>query len=165
MTTFELAGASDAEAIGRFQTRCWEQTYRGVVPDSYLDTTTWQVRALRWRERISRGERRVWMARSFAGLIGVASTAPTSSHRNDLPALELCSIYVDVGAHGTGVAAGLLRATIGRDAAHLLVFTLNARAQNFYTKHGFAPTGEVQTDPDTNLEEQRWVRPATAPRP
>jgi ribosomal protein S18 acetylase RimI-like enzyme len=158
MTAIGLAGVDDAEEIGVFQTRCWEQAYRGVVSDSYLDGTTWQMRALRWRERIDRGERQVWTARTGTDLVGVASTAPTVQGRDELPALELCSIYVDEAAHGNGLAAELLDAAIGSMDAHLLVFTSNGRAQRFYAKHGFAPIDDVQTDPDTGVEEQRWVR-------
>jgi GNAT superfamily N-acetyltransferase len=163
MTVIGLASVDDAEEIGVFQTRCWEQAYRGIVSDSYLNETTWQIRARRWRERIDRGERQVWTARTGANIVAVASTAQTASGRDDLPALELCSIYVDEAAHGTGLAAELLDAAIGSRDAHLLVFTSNGRAQRFYSKHGFVPTEDVQTDPDTGVEEQRWVRIAARP--
>jgi GNAT superfamily N-acetyltransferase len=163
MTVIGLASVDDADEIGVFQTRCWEQAYRGIVSDSYLDATTWHVRALRWRERIERDERQVWTARTGADLVGVASTAPTAPGWHDLPALELCSIYVDEAAHGSGLASELLDAAIGSRDAHLLVFTSNDRAQRFYAKHGFVPTGDVRTDPDTGVEEQRWVRIAARP--
>ena len=158
MTVITVASVDDAEEIGTFQTLCWELAYRGVVPDAYLDATTPEVREARWRDRIRSGERCVFTARSGAHLLGVASTAPTALDRPDLPALELCSIYVAAHAHGTRVADELITTAIGESDTHLLVFTVNYRAQHFYTKHGFEPTGEVLIDSDTGLEEQRWAR-------
>ncbi|MBF4599334.1 GNAT family N-acetyltransferase [Frigoribacterium sp. VKM Ac-1396] len=159
MTHIVQAETGDADAIGLFQTRCWEQTYRGIVPDEFLDATTAQARATRWAERIANGSRRVSMALSDDGLLlGVASTTRPDQALGGLPALELSTIYVDERAHGTGVAARLLQVALGDEDAHLLVFSFNERAQRFYSKHGFHHTGDSQTDPGTGLEEQRWVR-------
>ncbi|WP_233549799.1 GNAT family N-acetyltransferase [Cellulomonas rhizosphaerae] len=152
-----LATVADAEDIGRFQTRSWDQTYRGTVPDAYLDATAWQLRASRWHSRIV-GDRVVWLARHRGDVVGVASTASTDVARGDLPALELASIYVDASQHGSGLAAELLEAAIGDAPAHLWVFTSNLRAQRFYAKHRFVATDEHQSDPDTGLGETRWVR-------
>ncbi|MCJ0700125.1 GNAT family N-acetyltransferase [Frigoribacterium faeni] len=161
MTHIVQAKIVDAEAIGLFQTRCWEQTYRGIAPDEFLDATTHQTRATRWAERIANGSRRVLMALSDDGvLLGIASTTRGDRAVEGLPTLELSTIYVDERAHGTGVAARLLRAALGDEDAHLLVFSFNERAQSFYSKHGFHPAGDSQTDLGTGLEEQRWVRQA-----
>lgn len=56
---FRRAQTADADAIGRFQTRAWAQTYRGLLPDEYLDATTWHVRARRRFDRIASGGRAV----------------------------------------------------------------------------------------------------------
>lgn len=166
MTHIVQAETGDADAIGLFQTRCWEQTYRGIAPDDFFDTTTPQTRATRWAERIANGSRRVLMALSDDGvLLGVASTTRADHAVDGLPALELSTIYVDERAHGTGVAAQLLREALGDEDAHLLVFSFNERAQCFYSKHGFHPVGDSQTDLGTGLEEQRWVRQALRQAP
>lgn len=157
--TIRRAGIDDVEVIARFQTHCWEQTYRGLVPDSYLDHTTWRVRSVRWQERVAGGARHVWVAELVgAQLVGVASTTHSPTDHPDLPRLELNSIYVDAAAHGTGIAAELLTAAIADQPAHLWVFTANLRAQRFYAKHGFNATGETCLDPGTSLVEERWIR-------
>lgn len=158
-----VATVVDAESIGRFQTRCWDQTYRGVVPDEFLDSVDAETRERRWRERIASGERAVYLAHRGNELIGVASTEVTRSSRPDLPAIELASLYVDRSAHGQGVAQQLLAVAIGTAPAHLLVFDSNARAQSFYLKHGFRPTDERQIDGGTGVAETRWVRPGRSP--
>lgn len=157
-TQIRQAVADDAAEIGEFQTRCWQQAYRGVVPDSYLDGTTSAMRSRRWRERIARGERRVLLMQIEGDLVGVASTVVTTPDSTDLPGLELASIYVDQKVQGSGIGSALLVAAVGNEPAHLWVFTSNGRAQRFYAKHGFQPTGEQRVDPDTGVEETRWVR-------
>ncbi|ROS30629.1 GNAT family N-acetyltransferase [Cellulomonas sp. PhB150] len=162
IATLRRASVGDCEAIGRFQTRCWEQTYRGIVADAYLDAyldaTTWQTRSARWRDRIVSGVRDVWVAHRAGELVGIVSAAVTCSERADLPARELASIYLDEAEHGTGLAARLLDAAIGAEPAHLWVFSSNSRAQRFYAKHGFVATTESQVDPGTGVDEVRWVR-------
>jgi L-amino acid N-acyltransferase YncA len=159
MANIRRAAVGDAEAIGLFQMRAWEQTYRGVVPDAFLDARAAQPGTGRWAERIRAGSRHVFVAESASGrLLGVASTTHTSGARDGLPALELSTLYVDQGSHGTGLASNLLHAAIGGDDAHLLVFSFNLRAQRFYAKHGFERIGRRQLDPGTGLDEERWIR-------
>ncbi len=149
---------SDADDVGRFQTRCWDQTYRGLVPDSYLDGTTWQMRSARWRDRMVSGDRQVWLAEDSGHLVGVASTSRPTLANPQLPGLELSSIYVDAAAHGSGIAAALLGAAITTEPAHLWVFVSNLRAQRFYSKRRFHASGETRVDPDTGIDEELWLR-------
>ncbi|MDK8172346.1 GNAT family N-acetyltransferase [Curtobacterium sp. C1] len=151
-----VAELDDAEAVAAFQVRAWEQTYRGLVPDTFLDAPSSQDRRARWAGRIRRGERRVLLASARDVVLGVSSTARTSEP--GLPAMELCTLYVDAAAQGTGMSDQLLDAALGRAAAHLLVFSVNERAKRFYARHGFSRRGEPRTDPGTGLDEERWVR-------
>lgn len=63
------------------------------------------------------------------------------------PAVELSKCYVMPDAHGTGVASALMAAsleaaaTTGAAGVWLGVNEENARAQRFYTKHGFQRVG------------------------
>ncbi|WP_375167225.1 GNAT family N-acetyltransferase [Cnuibacter physcomitrellae] len=157
--SIRLAGVDDADAIGRFQTRAWEQSYRGLVPDKYLDGTSWSDRAQRWLTRMASGQRTVWIAFAGSTLLGVASTSITPPGRPDLPQLELASLYVESSWHGRGIAPILLQRAIGKRPAHLWVFDANTRAQRFYAKHGFITSCERQVDLGTALVETRWVRP------
>ncbi|WP_396652368.1 GNAT family N-acetyltransferase [Microbacterium sp. BH-3-3-3] len=77
-----------------------------------------------------------------------------------LPPRELNTLYLGRDAQGVGLGSRLLGAAIGDDAAHLLVFEVNERAQRFSERHGFTPVGEKLLDPGTGLTERQWVRPA-----
>jgi GNAT superfamily N-acetyltransferase len=150
------AGVPDVRAVAEFQTRCWREAYRGLVPQSYLDRVTVADREIRWRERMVSGGRWVALAEAGGLLVGVVSWGTTDVP--GAPALELKSLYVDRDHRGTGVAAALLQRAVREDPAHRWVFRDNSRARAFYAEHGFAADGHQAIDRDTGLAEQRLVR-------
>lgn len=151
------ASPADAGAIAQFQITAWRQTYRGLVPDAFLDGMDAASSAERWAQRLATGARDAAIALAGGRMVAVASTHRSLTARH-LPELELCTLYLAPEVHGTGLADRMMDATIGHDAAHLLVFDVNERAQRFYRRHGFAPVGGTLRDPGTGLAEQRWVR-------
>jgi ribosomal protein S18 acetylase RimI-like enzyme len=154
--SFRDAEEADIGSIAVFQTACWRETYRGVVPQEYLDRVGVDDREVRWRERLVAGTRRVALATRAEEIIGVVSWG--DSDIDDGPALELKSLYVSAEYHGTGVAAQLLILAVGSAPAHLWVFENNVRAHTFYRKHGFTFDGHQAIDPDTGVPERRMSR-------
>jgi hypothetical protein len=47
-----VAQLGDAERIGAIQVRAWQATYRGVMPDAYLDELDVDDRAAYWRGQV-----------------------------------------------------------------------------------------------------------------
>ena len=139
----------DVQAVAAFQTACWQQAYRGIVPDAFLDAMDLEVRTAAWRERVVFGRRHVVAAWDGADVIGVVSwtTAPPNV------ADELNTLYVHASRFGSGLAAELLDVAVGTKPARLWVFEANHRARRFYAKHGFTATGVAQIDPDTGVNE------------
>lgn len=150
------ATPADAPAIAVFQTTCWREAYRGLVPPDYLERVGPAEREIRWRERLEPGGRHVVLAESGGVPIGVVSAG--ESTEPDVPALELKSLYVAAPHRGSGVADALLGAAIGLDSAYLWMFEDNPRAMAFYARHGFRADGVRQLDPDTAVPEIRLVR-------
>ena len=78
---------------------------------------------------------------------GVVDDADVQRAVPDRPAVELSKCYVLPDAHGAGIAAALMTATVeasadlGAVCTWLGVNQQNQRAQRFYAKHGFAVTG------------------------
>jgi ribosomal protein S18 acetylase RimI-like enzyme len=149
---------SDLHEIATFQTRCWREAYRGLVPATYLDRVTVEDREVRWRRRLVGGARQITLAEVDHAVVGVVSRGESAQAR-PAPSLELMSLYVAAQYRGRGVAAALLRMAIADLPAHLWVFEANAPAQRFYAKHRFRPDGQRKLDPDTGVWEQRLVRP------
>jgi ribosomal protein S18 acetylase RimI-like enzyme len=150
------ASVSDVRSIAEFHTACWREAYRGLVPQAYLDRVGVDDREGRWRDRLLSGARQVALAEEGAAVVGVVSWG--QSDADDVPALELKSLYVAAGQRGSGVAAALMELAIGSAPAHLWVFEDNPRALAFYTRHGFRFDGRRQVDPGTGLWERRFVR-------
>lgn len=83
------------------------------------------------------------------------------------PAVELSKMYVLPDAHGSGVSAALMSATLNAAIAQsaacvwLGVNQRNDRAQRFYAKHGFLITGTKTFRLGNHIEQDYvMVRPA-----
>jgi GNAT superfamily N-acetyltransferase len=151
------ATAADIGPIAIFQTECWREAYRGLVPQDYLDRVTVADRELRWRVRLLSGERQIALAVAGEPIAGVVSWADTTP-LGDVPPLELKSLYVAAAHRGGGLALALAEYALQGRAAQLWVFDGNHRAEAFYAKLGFSPDGGSMEDLDTGLTEHRWVR-------
>ena len=155
-TRVRAVTAGDVPAIADFQTTCWREAYRGVVPQEYLDRVGVQDRERRWGERLASGSRHIAVAEIGSAIVGVVSWG--LSDVDDAPALELMSLYVAAEHRGTGLAVTLTDRAVAGSPAHLWVFEQNPRAKSFYGKRGFRFDGHSRVDPDTGLQEQRFVR-------
>lgn len=103
-------------------------------------------------------------AAGYAMLVHGAPTDPdVVAAIGDGPTTELSKLYVVPGHHGSGLAGQLMAASIERAIAHgsptiwLGVNQLNARANRFYTKHGFEIAGPKRFLVGDRYEED-WVR-------
>lgn len=156
VTLIRDAEPADVRRIAQFQTDCWCEAYRGLVPQEYLDRVGVADRETRWRERLLSGARRIALAEDATGLTGVVSWGAADVDGG--PTLELKSLYVAAEHRGAGLAARLLTRALGSAPAHLWVFEGNPRAHAFYHKHGFAFDGHDAIDPDTGVPERRMSR-------
>jgi 2-(1,2-epoxy-1,2-dihydrophenyl)acetyl-CoA isomerase len=156
--TVREAVPSDLQAIADCHTTCWQEAYAGLVPQSYLDDPEVIQRRLdKWRQRLSEGHP-AYVAVLGDRVIGLARGGP--SRDQPPPAdLELRSLYVRASHQGTGVADRLLHSAIGNSAACLWVYEDNARANAFYSRHGFRADGTRKIDTETGVPEIRLVRP------
>ena len=153
----QTVGAQHVPAVARFQTGCWQQAYRGIVPDAYLDAMDLELRTATWRERVALGLRHVVAAWDGEVVVGVVSWTTT---RLPNGADELNTLYVDASRYGSGLADELLAVAVGTKPAHLWVFEANHRARRFYARHGFSATGAAQIDPGTGVHELELARTA-----
>ncbi len=120
--------------------------------------------ARRWwlRLEVDEPESRVAAAIDEVGtIIGLATAGATRDE--DAPTdWELYSINVIAEQQGSGVADDLLRVTVGDNATTVWVLTENARAQGFYSRHGFRIEGATTVDEVTGASEIRMVRRSAA---
>ena len=137
--------------------RSWQAGYRGLLPDSLLDSLSAAARLPRWRERLTEPASRIMVAELNGQAAGWLVIGPQRDEDLDAQRVgEIYAVYVDPDAwrHGCG-AALLARAKAelcaqGFVEATLWVLRGNQRAIRFYEALGFWADGasKVETNRD-----------------
>ena len=146
--------------MARVHVRCWQETYRGLMPDAVPDDPGFPAARERMGTDVLTGGRyrqnRVAVADRDDELVGIAMSGPPE----DATAAwmrQLYVLYVYAADHGTGAGRALLEAVIDpAEPAALWVADPNPRAQAFYRKHGFAADGSARFG--DGVREIRMVR-------
>src|SRR3712207_6357491 len=146
--------------MARVNVRCWQETYRGLVPDAVLDDPGFAAARERFWVAALTDERyrenRVAVAERDGELVGIAMSGPPL----DAAAAwtrQLYVLYVRSAHHGTGAGTALLEAVVHRaESAALWVADPNPRAQAFYRRQGFVADGTSQVE--GGVREIRMVR-------
>ena len=146
--------------MARVHVRCWQETYRGLMPDAVLDDPGFPAaRERMWTEVLTSGryrQHRVAVAGRDGELTGIAMSGPPEDAAAAW-ARQLYVLYVYAAGHGTGAGRALLEAVIDPvEPTALWVADPNPRAQAFYRKHGFVADGTAQVA--DGVREIRMVR-------
>lgn len=147
-----IAELSDSEGIARVHTRSWQNAYRRILPDKWLDALRWEDRKIRWDAILSAGSRdSVFVATNAQNeIIGFASIGPSrdedsEQHRTH----ELYAIYLTPENWGMGIGTALFLAAlqeIPESAKWLSLWVLeeNIRGRKFYESIGFILDGATK---------------------
>ncbi|MFM9891041.1 MAG: N-acetyltransferase family protein [Rickettsiales bacterium] len=100
-----LATVEDADAIGDIHVTSWQMTYRGIVPQAYLDAMDIKARQATWRQRLEEGSI-LHVAENAAGIVGFAAGGPYRGEHLRLRG-ELYVMYVRALFHRCGIGASL----------------------------------------------------------
>lgn len=153
-TTLRPGSDADAEAFIRLIRDAWAE-FPGCVFD--LDAELPELRALASYFAASGG--RLWLSEDQRGMV---ATRPLGADG----AWEICRLYVDVAARGSGLAHALLDAAEAhaRDAgAERLVLWTDTRfeaAHAFYEKRGYVRAGAIRILDDLSKSlEFRYAKP------
>lgn len=158
--TTRPARVDDIAQMARVNVRCWQETYRGLVPDAVLDDDGFLTARERFWTAALTDERyranRVAVAERDGELVGIAMSGPPLDAAATW-ARQLYVLYVLAADHGTGAGPALLDAVVDpEESVALWVADPNPRAQAFYRKHGFVADGTTQVE--DGLREIRMVR-------
>ncbi len=143
---------SDVADVARAHVRAWQEAYRGLMPDAYLDGLDLDRRIAGWRRSWERGlpGYGVLVPVLDGGVVGFAGTGPCRDE--GFGGLgELYAINLHPDAWGRGAGSALLRAAEqvlterGHAEAVLWVVPGNTRARRFYERHGWVADGERRT--------------------
>ena len=134
---------SEADEVARLYVRSWQEGYKGLLPQYYLDLLTPE----RWKD-------------SFAGLPGsfvLTEGGVIAGHSCARPAAdekmhgwgEVQTLYVLPEFWGRGFGTALLDNSVqwlkkqGFDRIYLWALDGNVRARRLYEKYGFTPTSDT----------------------
>lgn len=147
------ATLSDAAALADIHVRAWQAGYRGLLPDSLLDSLSAADRLPRWRERLSGSHEIVLIAELDGQVAGWLVIGPQRD--GDLEPQRVAEIYAvyvhpDYWRHGCG-AALMSRAKEdlrgqGYTEASLWVLRGNQRAIRFYEAQGYQADGASKVE-------------------
>ena len=147
------ARPEDARPVAEVHVASWRHTYRGLLPDDFLERLSVDDREAMWLGAFADHDPKsgAFVAEVDGRIVGFASFGPSRDEDAPKRTGEVPAIYVDPAALGTGVGRELFEAaTLAlRDAgfarATLWVLEANALARGFYDKAGWRWDGSVGT--------------------
>jgi len=150
------AWVEDAGQIALVHVRSWQQAYRDLVPQEYLDSLDLGQRASAWKRVLEQPDplgRAVLVMDSGDALAGFVSLGPARDEdQNPDQVGEVRAIYLLADAWGKGLGRQLMAAAVERLAAAgfeqavLWVLDSNVRARRFYEAGGWSADGTVKDD-------------------
>ncbi|UIJ34698.1 GNAT family N-acetyltransferase [Allobranchiibius sp. GilTou73] len=159
---------ADAAELARLHVRVWQEAYRGLLSQDYLDAMEPSGRREEvWRARVepftmgspaTDGQvLQVAAERPGGAVVGFCQSGPARDDDPPQP-YQLWALNVLAAHHGSGVAQRLVAATVGDRPAYLWVLTGNERAIAFYRKLGFELDGATLHDERLDCVDLRMVR-------
>ncbi len=148
------ATVTDAEAIAAIRIEGWRTTYRGMIPDSYLNEMDMNENVLHWRTilqalPVKEDSLCVYVAVSEDEIVGFVSAMKLSEPKLDRDG-EINAIYIrpqwqrcGIGKRMLHKAARSLQA-MGCTSCVIWVIDGNSQARNFYEELG----GEILIEQD-----------------
>ena len=162
------ATVQDAEQIALVQVRSWQATYRGSMPQHFLDQLRPDSRTAGWREHLAApapGEATVVADDgTLRGFGHVGPTWDTDAHPERVGQLRALYLIADLWGRGHGrallAAATNALAQAGFAEATLWVLEANLRDRRFYEAAGWSCDGATQRDESRGfpLDEVRYRR-------
>lgn len=106
--TIRPARPEDADGIGKVHVDVWRTTYRGIVPDQFLNDLKYEVRANSHRNRLSKVDPKqcFFVAEIGKKIVGFSCAGPGRDGREGYDG-ELYAIYLFDEYHGRGIGRRL----------------------------------------------------------
>lgn len=141
--TLRAATVDDAVAIARVRVDSWRSTYRGMIPQAYLDSMSVEASAALWDKVLAAVTHRThtFVAEDPEGIVGFSSgvllAEPKQGFGGELAAVYLRPSHQRNGL-GTRLTAAVAGALAGVGATDMLAWVIaaNTSARKFYAALG-----------------------------
>lgn len=141
----------DALAIARIHVDSWRTTYRGIVPESVLDSLDYSERKAMWRRAIedSLSGQFVFVAELSGQVTGFVAGGLERTDKYPDYTGEIYALYLTDEAHGRGIGRQLMqtgvRALLEQGHLSMLISALSENpACGFYRRLGGVPISTQQ---------------------
>jgi GNAT superfamily N-acetyltransferase len=160
------ATLADCQSIASLHTASWRNTYRGILPDAYLDGPIAEERANLWRTRLASpgaDRRQVLLVEGEEGLVGFVCVL---LDQEPLWGACLDNLHVLPGLRGRGLGRQLFSSAaqwvVSEEPGwpmHLWVFEANYGARRFYDALGGRVVGHrlKETPAGVKIASLRYV--------
>ncbi|MBX3110391.1 MAG: GNAT family N-acetyltransferase [Fimbriimonadaceae bacterium] len=102
------AKLTDVPELGRIHIQCWDETYRGWVPDEEIDRHTAESRSGAWARAVGAGDW-VLVAERDGRVVGFVHAGPARKNQPGHPG-QLHSIYLLKEVQGLGIGQAMFEA-------------------------------------------------------
>ncbi|MGE7929817.1 N-acetyltransferase family protein [Lysinibacillus xylanilyticus] len=135
------ANSQDAQGIGKVHVDSWRTTYKGILPDDFLNNLSYEQRTELWKKNISDATNYVLVAENEQNEIIGFATGGTRKTNLVPNATDLTSIYLLEEYQGMGIGKQLLKEIFayfklkGYEKVFVEVLADN-KTRNFYEYYG-----------------------------
>lgn len=161
------AKVGDAKGIAGVHVRTWQFSYKGQIPDFYLDSLTIEKRAKSWEKNLkSLGKKvKAIVAEADGNIVGWCTYGASRDEDATKESGELHGIYVLPKYMGKGVGSALMDKALadlrldGHKGATLWVLDSNTKTRKWYESRKWEVEGKTKVDQRDGFElnEVRYV--------
>ncbi len=152
MSKIRRALQGDETVIAQVHIKSWQEAYRGLIPQDYLDQLPSKTddRRKMWTNALSNPQRWVFVAEKAEGIVGFVVFGPPRDENRD-GFIELGAIYLLESEKGKGIGFSLLSVgfnlmkEIGYKRAYCWVLENNPTIE-FYERTGAKFSGQTKED-------------------
>jgi RimJ/RimL family protein N-acetyltransferase len=160
--------AADASRLAEVITSAWQEGFRGLVPQAFLDGMDPARSRAQWERDLHpdrRGPPNFLVVEQDASVVGFSVFGPSRDSDAGSEVGEIYALHAHPQSWGRGASSRLFEETVltlersGFTQATLWVMDGNHRARKFYEKHGMRHDGAEQTHDriaNTEIRELRY---------
>ncbi len=151
-TVIRTAFLGDEYQIAEVHIQAWQEAYKGIVPQVYLDQLSSEIdnRVKMWKNILANPKRWAWVAENSKGIIGFVLFGPPRDPDKE-SFIELGAIYLLASEKNKGIGFSLLSAgfnkmkDLGYKRAYCWVLENNPTIK-FYERSGASYAGQIKVD-------------------
>jgi ribosomal protein S18 acetylase RimI-like enzyme len=152
----------DAATLAQVHVASWQEAYRGLIDQSFLDSLDVPERTATWDRILRQGRVRVLVAEAGHRIVGFCTVGRSADEGWG----EVYSIYLSPEHWGRGLGRDLLAAgeqalsESGEERALLWVLDTNLRARGFYERQGWVTGKPIRIEKfgDQDVTEVRYEK-------